>query len=118
MIVSGVMIVDDDMTTVKLLQTLLQMDGFVVTVASKGLEAVELAQQNQPEVFLIDYHLADMEGIELLRQLREGEFSQTPIVMTSGLDVREEVLKEGANEFLVKPFEPDDLPDLFRRLMG
>jgi DNA-binding response OmpR family regulator len=113
------MIVDDDRTTVKLLQTLLELDGFEIAVAARGGDVIPLAHQFTPDIFLMDYHLSDMDGIEVLRELRGGgPFMNTPIVMTSGLDVREEVMEAGANEFLIKPFEPEDLPPLFNRLVG
>lgn len=114
-----VMIVDDDRTTVKLLQTLLELDGFEVSIAGRGGEVMDLANQVQPDIFLMDYHLTDIDGVEILRELRASDtFANTPIVMTSGLDVKEEVIEAGANEFLVKPFEPEDLPGLFNRLIG
>lgn len=113
------MIVDDDRTTVKLLQTLLELDGFEISVAPRGGDVIPLANQVNPDIFLMDYHLSDMDGVDVLRELRAGgAFVNTPIVMTSGLDVKDEVMEAGANEFLVKPFEPDDLPTLFRRLIG
>ncbi len=113
-----VMIVDDDRTTVKLLQTLLELDGFDVTTVGVGGEVVEAANKTQPDIFLMDYHLTDMDGVEILRELRAGgPFQNTPIVMTSGLDVEDEVMEAGANAFLVKPFEPDELPKLFNNLI-
>ncbi|PJF23115.1 MAG: hypothetical protein CUN56_02530 [Phototrophicales bacterium] len=113
------MIVDDDLTTVKLLQTLLELDGFEVLVASRGGDVIDLANQTKPDIFLMDYHLNDMEGIDILRDLRKSDlFATTPVVMTSGLDVREEVMAAGATDFLVKPFEPDDLPKLINALVG
>jgi DNA-binding response OmpR family regulator len=112
------MIVDDDRTTVKLLQTLLEMDGFEVSVAALGGEVIELAHRVNPDIFLMDYHLTDIDGVEVLRELRaSGPFVNTPVIMTSGLDVEDEVMAAGANAFLVKPFEPDDLPGLFHQLM-
>jgi DNA-binding response OmpR family regulator len=63
--------------------------------------------------------LSDIDGVEVLRDLRAGTmFRQTPIVMTSGLDVEDEVMAAGADAFLVKPFEPDELPGLFNRLIA
>ena len=113
------MIVDDDRTTVKLLQTLLELDGFEVAVAGRGMDVLPQAQSFQPQIFLMDYHLADMDGVEVIIQLRESkDFAQTPIIMTSGLDVEEEAMKAGATKFLVKPFEPEDLPQLFHSLVG
>ena len=116
---SRVMIVDDDRTTVTLLKTLLELDGFEIEVAGRGADVLPLAARTSPDLFLMDYHLSDMDGVELLRELRAGgPFANTPIVMTSGLDVEDEVMKAGANAFLVKPFEPSELPDLFNRLMA
>jgi DNA-binding response OmpR family regulator len=114
-----VMIVDDDRTTVKLLQTLLELDGYEVAVAGRGVDVMPLAQKFVPDIFLMDYHLADMDGVEVVRALRaSAEFGKTPIVVTSGLDVRDEVIEAGANTFMVKPFEPDELPALFTSLIN
>ena len=113
-----VMIVEDDQTSVKLLKILLEeVHGFQVSVARRGSEVMALANQTPPDVFLIDYHLTDMDGIELIRSLRDNpQFAQTPIVMASGLDVSDEAIAAGANSFLTKPYEPDDLSNLFKTL--
>jgi len=114
-----ILIVDDDRTTVKLLQTLLEMDGFEVLMAARGQTAIELARENRPDIILVDYHLADMEGSELVSQFRSDTlFAQLPIVMASGLDMEEAARKAGANAFLIKPFEPSKLADLFYGLLG
>ena len=113
-----IMIVEDDQTSVKLLKILLEeVHGFQVSVARRGGDAISLATQAKPDVFLIDYHLSDMDGIELIRSLRGNpRFAKTPIVMASGLDVEDEALQAGANSFLTKPYEPDDLSNLFKTL--
>lgn len=114
-----VMIVDDDRTTVKLLQTLLELDGFEISVSGRGGDVMGLVEKVHPDLILMDYHLTDMDGVDVLRDLRATEtFSKMPIVMTSGLDVEEEVMGAGATAFLVKPFEPDDLPKLFNKLLA
>jgi DNA-binding response OmpR family regulator len=113
------MIVDDDNTTVKLLQTLLELDGFEVSTAPRGGDVMPMARQVQPDIFLMDYHLSDMDGVEVVRSLRsDPAFSSVPIVMASGLDVEDEAIKAGATTFLVKPFEPDALPGLFNSLIN
>lgn len=113
-----VMLIDDDRTTIKLIQTLLELDGFEVATAVSGGTSLQVAQKFQPEVVLLDYHLTDMTGIDVMRELRTNGFADLPIVITSGLDVSEETLGAGANQFLLKPFEPDELPHLLRRLIG
>jgi two-component system, chemotaxis family, chemotaxis protein CheY len=113
------MIVDDDQVTVKLLKTLLELDGFEISIAPRGGDVMPLAERVHPDLFLMDYHLTDMDGVEIIRALRQHPtFAQTPIVMTSGLDVEEEAIEAGASAFLVKPFEPDVLPPLFNSLLG
>ena len=119
LILSKILLVDDDRTTVKLLQTLLELDGFVISTSSTGGAVMGMVNDDTPDVILMDYHLSDMDGVDVLRDPRASdEFATLPIVMTSGLDVEEEVMEAGANAFLVKPFEPDELPGLFRSLAG
>ena len=64
----------------------------------------------KPDVLLMDVHLGDQNGLDIVTTIRENkDFSQMNIVMTSGLNVKEECLRRGANHFLLKPFMPDDL---------
>jgi CheY-like chemotaxis protein len=114
-----VMIVDDDRTTVTLLQALLELDGFEVVLVPRGSMVLSRAQQEHPDIFLIDYHLSDMEGTTVTETLRNStEFAKTPVVMTSGMNVADEAKKAGANLFLGKPFEPGELAGLLNRLIG
>lgn len=109
-----VLIVDDDKTTVMLLQTLLELDGFEIATIGNGGGVLSLIETFQPDVVLMDYHLSDMDGVEVLREIRaHATYHNLPVVMASGLDVEREVVAAGANKFLVKPFEPDELPGLF-----
>ena len=114
-----ILIVDDDRNTVKLLQTLLEMDGFEVAIAARGQTALEMVPDVQPDILLIDYHLADMEGTDLVTHLRsDATYANLPMVITSGLDVEDTALAAGANLFLVKPFEPNKLAGIFYGLLG
>ncbi len=113
-----VMIVDDDRTTVSLLQTLLEMDGFDVSIVPRGSMVLDRARQNPPDVFLLDFHLADMDGTQITRQLRATpDFARTPIVIASGMNVETEARAAGANLFLVKPFEPGELAGILNGLI-
>ena len=108
------MLVDDDHTTASLLKMLLELDGFEVTVSSGGDSVLEEVKKTRPEVFVVDYHLAEYEGTEFVQQVRAlADFANTPIIMTSGLDHTEAAIAAGATEFLIKPFDP---PHLVARL--
>lgn len=113
------MIVDDDRTTVRLLKTLLELDGFEVAVAGLGADAIAQVGQVRPDLILVDYRLHDMDGLQVVKALRKrSDTAGVPIVMASGMNVEAEALKAGASRFLVKPLEPNALPRLFHELIG
>jgi len=117
--VPKVMIVDDDQTTVSLLEMLLELDGFEVKAVYQGANVIPEAEAFQPDIFLMDYHLADIHGVEILRDIRKhADLSETPVVIASGMNVEDEVMEAGANQFLVKPFEPSELPVIFNQLLN
>lgn len=114
-----VMIVDDDRTTVRLLKTLLELDGYEVSIAPTAAEVVTLAQEVQPDLFLMDYHLDEMDGVQVVNHIRAlPAFRHTPIIITSGMNVEREALAAGASRFLMKPFDPESLNTLFRSLLN
>jgi CheY-like chemotaxis protein len=103
-----IMIVDDDRITVSLLQTLLELDGFEVVIVPRGLQVLEKALLEHPDIFMLDYNLSDTTGVEVVRILRAtSEFAKTPIVIASGLNAEDEVLAAGANAFLIKPLDTE-----------
>lgn len=113
------MIVDDDRTTVGLLKTLLELDGFEVSTKADGDSALSEVNEYLPDAFLVDYHLADKEGTDFVRQLRKStRFARTPIIMTSGLNREVEAKKAGADLFIMKPFDPSMLLDQLTALLG
>jgi CheY-like chemotaxis protein len=114
-----ILIADDDRTTVRLLQTLLELDGFRVCSVGRGSEVPAAITTQKPDLLLVDYRLIDMDGIEVIRRVRAEPATKTlPIVMASGMDVEVEAKEAGASAFLVKPFEPDELTVLFNRLLN
>lgn len=113
------MIVDDDRTTVGLLKTLLELDGFEVRTKADGDSALADIAEFQPDAFLVDYHLADKEGTDFVKLVRENvRFQETPIIMTSGLNRETEAKQAGANLFLMKPFDPSILLQQLSELLG
>jgi DNA-binding response OmpR family regulator len=107
-----VTLIEDDPTMISLLTTLLNMEGYIVRIPSNYemkvmLNAILL---ERPQIVLVDANLANGSGLDLVRSIRrEAELKGTCIIMTSGLNLREESLKVGADEFIQKPFMPDDL---------
>jgi CheY-like chemotaxis protein len=113
-----ILIVDDDRTTVRLLQTLLELDGFQVHSATRGSEVAAAVADKRPDLLLMDYHLIDLDGLEVVRHLRAApETAALPVVIASGMNVEHEAIEAGATAFLVKPFDPQALAGLFNRLI-
>jgi two-component system, OmpR family, alkaline phosphatase synthesis response regulator PhoP len=111
-----VMLVEDDPTMVSLLTTLLKIDGFEV-IALDADQDIPLALQREcPDALLMDVYLSSQNGLEILRAIRKSnDACKARIIMISGMDLRGECLKAGADGFLLKPFSPDDLVELLNR---
>jgi CheY-like chemotaxis protein len=105
-----VLLAEDDPTMVSLLKTLLNMEGFEVLALDVNTDVPSVVQREKPHALFMDVHLGEQSGMEILDTIRrQKELSDVRIVMTSGLNVKEECIHRGANAFLLKPFMPDDL---------
>ena len=111
-----IMLAEDDLTMVALLQTLLGMEGYEVTALSVDDNIFESVQHDRPDVLLLDVHLPNVNGMDVLDQIRaNGGTKDLKVVMTSGLNLKSECEERGANDFLLKPYMPDDLLSILRR---
>lgn len=109
-----VLLVEDDASMQAVLRTLLELEGFQVVQLADRLttEALLLTiRTEQPDTILLDVHLKNnVSGIDLLRELRsDPDATQTRVVMTSGMAIKEQCMAAGADDFLLKPFMPDEL---------
>ena len=111
-----IMVAEDDQTMVTLLTTLLKMDGFDVIALDADEDVPAAVERDRPDLLLLDVHLSNQNGFEILDRLhRTKKGVGMQVVMISGLNVREECLRHGANDFLLKPFMPDDLITILRK---
>jgi two-component system cell cycle response regulator len=106
-----VLIVDDAPDTVEIIRTLLRFEGYEVTTASTGEEGVRKAKEEKPDVVLMDINLPGIDGNEALRRIRKLSPLQAVIMLTAYATVENAIqaLKEGASDFIKKPFENDHL---------
>jgi CheY-like chemotaxis protein len=111
-----VMLAEDDETMVSLLRTLLGMEGYQVVALEMDQDISEAVKANKPDVLLLDVHLPTVNGLDILDQLRSDPDTElVSVVMTSGLNLEAECMRHGANEFLLKPYMPDDLLGILKR---
>lgn len=113
-----VMLIEDDPTMVSLLSTLLDLEGFMVQApANHQFEGLLNAIINEhPQVALVDVNLRTGSGLDLVREIRnEPEIKDIRILMSSGLNLKQECIQAGADGFILKPFMPDELIKLIHR---
>jgi CheY-like chemotaxis protein len=104
-----ILIVDDEPRNRRLLEVIVGSDGHVPLHASNGSEALALAASESPDLILLDLMMPEMDGFQLVRQLRQNAATRTtPIIVVSALDepaARQRVLASGADDFLAKPLD-------------
>ena len=113
-----VMLIEDDHIMLSLLSTLLKMEGFDVRTSSDELMVNILShvQQDPPDLMMIDVNLRQGSGLDLLRQIRrDKQLAALRVLMCSGLNLKDECMRAGANGFILKPFMPDDLINQIRK---
>ena len=106
-----ILIVDDAPDTLEIIQKLLRYEGYDVALASTGEEGVKKAEKEKPDVVLMDINLPGIDGTEALRRIRILNPLQCVIMLTAfaTVDNAIQALKEGASDFVKKPFENEHL---------
>lgn len=114
-----VLVVDDDRGIREFVRTVLADEGYAVSEATDGQEALERVEAQRPDVILLDMRMPVMDGWEFARTYRQRPGPHAPIVIvTAALDVAKDAKEIGADGFLAKPFQLDDLLDLVQRHAG
>lgn len=113
-----ILVVDDNDLNLVLLAKILELEGYQVTMAHSGLEAIQSAEQKMPDLALLDVMMPEMNGYELCRKMRQPPFNmEIPIVMLTAMSSdgeRAQALEAGANDIWSKPFDME----IFRRRIG
>jgi two-component system, OmpR family, response regulator MprA len=114
-----VLVVEDDDAIAQVLKRSLRMEGYEVRVAGEGNEALEHAHGFLPDLVILDLGLPGLDGLEVARRLREREDDVPILVLTArdAIESRVEGLDSGADDYLVKPFERQELLARLRALL-
>src|SRR6476646_7687802 len=105
-----VLTVDDEPSMRRMIRLELESQSFEVIEASDGRTALNMARRDKPDAIVLDVRMPDMSGLEVMRELRES--SSVPIILLTGRDTDQQKvdgLQGGADDYLVKPFNPDEL---------
>ncbi len=114
-----VLVVDDDPTARRMLDVRMRALGCQVAMAATGQDALAAIQRDLPAVLLLDLQMPQMDGMEVLRTLnREGVDVPTIVITAHGsIETAVEAMKEGAVDFILKPFDPQYLEIAVRRAL-
>ncbi len=108
-----ILIAEDERDIRELVTFSLQFGGFAVVQAANGVEAVQRAQAERPDLILMDVRMPKMTGYEACKQMKQlPETRDIPVVFLSAKGQESEIqtgLEAGAEEYILKPFAPDEL---------
>ena len=105
-----VLVLEDEPSARDLLVTILEDDGYRVCAVAEGLAALEAAESFHPNLALIDGGLPGIKGSEVARRLRQA--GDLPIIFVTAADAAEDIrgaFRMGADDYIVKPFDPEEL---------
>jgi DNA-binding response OmpR family regulator len=114
----NILVVDDEKRILSLLQAYLEQQGFLVTTATNGKEAIFIARHEKPDLIILDIMMPEMDGYEFMRQHRKER--ETPIILlTAKVEEDDKVigLELGADDYVTKPFSPRELTSRVRAVL-
>lgn len=114
----SVLVIDDEEHIRNILEYNLKSDGFKVYLAEGGLAGIDLAREKNPDVILLDWMLPEMDGLEILSELKQDQRTKNiPVIMLTVKRMMFDVgqaLYAGADDFITKPFDPAELVQTVR----
>ena len=119
---ANILAVDDSPAMRMMVASVLKQAGHDVTSAEDGVEAARIAERDSFELVITDLHMPNMNGIELIRELRRrAPYRHTPLLMLtteSSTELKQEGRAAGATGWIVKPFDPGSLVSAVGRVLG
>jgi DNA-binding response OmpR family regulator len=103
------LVAEDDPGVRRLIASLLELDGWDVRQASDGDEAVAMAEEWHPHAVVIDVMMPGKDGLTALREMRFDEENCAVVVVSAKPGIEQEAMDAGADDFVSKPFDPEDL---------
>jgi DNA-binding response OmpR family regulator len=112
-----ILVVDDDMHIQRLYKEEFEEEGYEVVIASNGKEAIELFEKESPDLVTLDILLPDVDGIRLLRQMKERN-PKIPIIMSTAYDYRDDFAVWASEAYIVKSSDLEELKSMIKKLLS
>ena len=116
---ANILVVDDDPDIREVLKDRLESLGYNVFAAASGVEALELLEKQNPQIVLMDIEMPEMSGLEALKEIRKRQIDITVVMITAHGTIERavEAIRQGAYDFIPKPFEPDHIALIVQRAL-
>src|SRR4030043_108669 len=111
-----ILVVDDDSHIQRLYKEELEDEGYEVVIASNGKEAIEMFDSEAPDIVTLDILLPDVDGIRLLRQMKEKR-PKVPIIMSTAYDYRDDFAVWASEAYIVKSSDLDELKATIKKML-
>jgi DNA-binding response OmpR family regulator len=111
-----ILIVDDDQNILRLYKEELEEDGYTIVTASNGQEAMEQFEKENPDLVTLDILLPDVDGIKLLRQMKEKR-PRMPVIMSTAYDYRDDFAVWASEAYIVKSADLTELKTTIKKLI-
>lgn len=119
--VNKILVIEDDILMVKILEFVLRKEGYQITIAKDGIEGLEKIQTFHPDMIITDIILPFKSGLEIISFVKENH-KHIPVIVVSSMGEEERTVMEafnlGADDFVSKPFNPNELKLRVRRLFA
>jgi DNA-binding response OmpR family regulator len=112
-----ILVVDDDLHIQRLYKEEFEDEGYEVVVASNGQEAIEMFEKESPDIVTLDILLPDIDGIRILRQMKEKN-PKVPIIMSTAYDYRDDFAVWASEAYIVKSSDLDELKVMIKNLLS
>ncbi len=118
----GILVVDDNEDSIRIIQAVLENNGYTVRVARSGKEALERVKEDLPQLVLLDVMMPEMSGMEVLERLRaSAQTAAVPVILLTAKAQDEDVIsgyQVGADYYITKPFTSKQLLYGIRLVLG
>ena len=116
------LVIEDDANNMKLITFILEKSGYGTIKAENGKRGIELAIRERPDFILLDIQLPDMDGLEVLKELRRSEINnEIPIIAITSHAMSgdsERMIEAGCNGYIEKPIDPVTIVNQIRKIIG
>jgi DNA-binding response OmpR family regulator len=112
-----ILVVDDDLHIQRLYKEEFEDEGYEVVVASNGQEAIEMFEKENPDIVTLDILLPDVDGIRILRQMKEKN-PKVPVIMSTAYDYRDDFAVWASEAYIVKSSDLEELKSMIKKLLN